>query len=406
MSELVPRMAGRAGRPGLPPFPDADLIVDRRVGARGPALLALEDGSVFPGIAFGADAAAGGDLVVNTSQTGYQEVCTDPSYAGQVVVMTYPLIGNYGRIRADDQSERPWLRALVVATATAAVVEQAAQLAALLRTEGIPAIAGIDTRALARHLRTHGCLRGIVTAPGELDLDDARARARAVPRWEDQDFVEAVSPAIAFEVADPATGPDAPLVAIVDFGLKAGIVAGLRRRGVRVRVLPHTSTAAEVLRPDVAGVVLSPGPGDPARLAGPVELARAIVADGRPLLGICLGHQLVGRAAGAETRRLRFGHHGANHPVRDTATGYVQVTAQNHEVTVDAATLPPESGFAVSQVNLNDGSVEGLRHRDLPIETVQYHPEGAPGPLDALAVFDRFVAATRERAGQRAEGRV
>ena len=383
----------------LPPLPDPDLVVDARVGARGPALLALEDGTVYRGIAFGADEAAGGDLVVNTSQTGYQEVCTDPSYAGQVVVMTYPLIGNYGRIRADDQSERPWLRALVVATATAAVVEQAAQLAALLRAEGIPAIAGVDTRALARHLRTHGCLRGIVTAPGDVDVDGARARARVVPRWEDQDFVGAVSPTATFEVGDPITEPVSPLVAIVDFGLKANIVAGLRRRGVRVRVLPHTATAAEVLRPDVAGVVLSPGPGDPARLVGPVALARALVADGRPLLGICLGHQLVGRAAGAETRRLRFGHHGANHPVQDTETGYVQVTAQNHEVTVDAATLPADGGFVVSQVNLNDGSVEGLRHEKLPIETVQYHPEGAPGPLDALAVFDRFVAAARARAG-------
>jgi carbamoyl-phosphate synthase small subunit len=284
-----------------------------------------------------------------------------------------------------------------VANATAAVADQAAQLAALLRGEGIPAIAGVDTRALARHLRTRGCLRGIVTAPGETDAAEARARAAAVPRWEDQDFVEAVSPVAAFEVGDPAE-PGTPLVAIVDFGLKANIVAGLRRRGVRVRVLPHTATAPEILRPDVAGVVLSPGPGDPARLVGPVALARALVADGRPLLGICLGHQLVARAAGAETRRLRFGHHGANHPVRDAETGYVQVTAQNHEVTVDAATLPPESGFAVSQVNLNDGSVEGLRHASLPIETVQYHPEGAPGPLDALAVFDRFVAAARARA--------
>ena len=388
-------------QPPLPPGPDPDLVVDPRVGARGSALLALEDGTVFRGIAFGAEGAAGGDLVVNTSQTGYQEVCTDPSYAGQVVVMTYPLIGNYGRIRSDDQSERPWLRALVVATATAAVVEQASQLAALLRGEGIPAIAGIDTRALARHLRTHGCLRGLVTAPGEVDAEEAVARARVVARWEDQDFVAAVSPTAPFEVGDAGSEPDAPLVAIVDFGLKANIVRSLRRRGMRVRVLAHTAGPGEVLGPDVAGVVLSPGPGDPARLAGPVALAGAVIADGRPLLGICLGHQLVGRAAGAETRRLRFGHHGANHPVRDTDSGLVQVTAQNHEVTVDAATIPSASGFRVSQVNLNDGSVEGLRHRSLPIETVQYHPEGAPGPLDALAVFDRFVVAVRARAEAR-----
>jgi carbamoyl-phosphate synthase small subunit len=218
-----------------------------------------------------------------------------------------------------------------------------------------------------------------------------------VARWEDQDFVGAVSQTAPFEVGDPGAEPGAPLVAIVDFGLKANIVRSLRRRGVRVRVLPHTAAPSDVLAPDIAGVVLSPGPGDPARLAGPVALAKAIVADGRPLLGICLGHQLVGRAAGAETRRLRFGHHGANHPIRDAESGRVQVTAQNHEVTVDAATLPATSGFFVSQVNLNDGSVEGLRHRSLPIETVQYHPEGAPGPLDALAVFDRFVAAAYAR---------
>jgi len=384
----------------VPPAPDPDLIVDPRIGARGPALLALEDGALFAGVAFGADVAAGGDLVVNTSQTGYQEVCTDPSYAGQVVVMTYPLIGNYGRLRGDDQSERPWLRGLVVATATAAVLEDARQLAALLREAAIPAIAGVDTRALARHLRAHGCLRGILTAPGQMDPVAAIVAARAVPRWEDQDFVGQVSPTAAIEVGDAATEPDAPLVAIVDFGLKANIVRSLRRRGARVRILPHTATAATVLAPEIDGVVLSPGPGDPARLAGPVALARDVIADGRPLLGICLGHQIVARAAGAETRRLRFGHHGANHPVRDLEMGLVQVTAQNHEVTVDGATLPVDGGFSVSQVNLNDGSVEGLRHRSLPIETVQYHPEGAPGPLDALAVFDRFVAAARARAAR------
>ncbi len=197
------------------------------------------------------------------------------------------------------------------------------------------------------------------------------------------------------EVGDDAA---APLVAIVDFGLKANIVRSLRRRGVRVRILPHTTGAAELLAPDVAGIVFSPGPGDPARLDGPVALARAVIDDGRPFLGICLGHQIVGRAAGAETRRLRFGHHGANHPVQDLDTGYVQVTAQNHEVQVVGDSLPASSGFRVSQINLNDRSVEGLRHADKPIETVQYHPEGAPGPLDALAVFDRFVDAMRRDA--------
>jgi carbamoyl-phosphate synthase small subunit len=384
----------RAGLPvRLPPPPRPSSVVDPRIGDLGPALLALEDGSIFPGVAFGAPLASGGDLVVNTSQTGYQEVCTDPSYAGQVVVMTYPLIGNYGRLVADDQSIRPWLRGLIVANATAAMLDDARQLAALLRGAGIPALGGVDTRALARHLRASGSLRGIIMAPGELDSTEATRAATAVPRWEDQDFVGQVSPDAVTEYGE-ADAPG-PLVAIVDYGLKANIVRSLVRRGLRVRVLPHTSAPEAVLAADVAGVVLSPGPGDPARLDGPVALARAVIRDGRPLLGICLGHQIVGRAAGAETRRLRYGHHGANHPVRDVDTGLVQVTAQNHEVQVVADSLAATSGFHVSQVNLNDGSVEGLRHREIPIETVQYHPEGAPGPLDALAVFDRFVAAAR-----------
>jgi carbamoyl-phosphate synthase small subunit len=376
-----------------PPAPRPSAVVDPRIGDLGPALLALEDGKVFPGVAFGAPIAAGGDLVVNTSQTGYQEVCTDPSYAGQVVVMTYPLIGNYGRLVDDDQSTRPWLRALVVANATAAVLEDARQLAALLRGDGIPAIAGVDTRALARHLRANGSLRGIVTAPGDVGLDAARAAAHAVPRWEDQDFVGQVSPPAVTEYGDAAEG--GPLIGIVDLGLKSNIVRAMRHRGARVRVLPHTAGLSDVLSSDIDGVILSPGPGDPARLGSQVALASAVIKDGRPLLGICLGHQIVGRAAGADTRRLRFGHHGANHPVQDVDFGLVQVTAQNHEVQVVGDSLPSASGFHVSQVNLNDRSVEGLRHEAKPIETVQYHPEGAPGPLDALAVFDRFVAAAR-----------
>ena len=381
----------------VPPSPRASAVVDPRIGDLGPALLVLEDGTVFPGVAFGAPVGSGGDLVVNTSQTGYQEVCTDPSYAGQLVVMTYPLIGNYGRLVDDDQSIRPWLRALVVANATAAVADGALQLAALLRGSEIPAIAGVDTRGLARHLRGTGCLRAVVTAPGDLDIDRARAAARNVTRWEDQDFVGQVSPQAVTDYGDPdETGPR---IAIVDLGLKANIVRSLRFRGARVRVMPHTTSATDLLASDIDGVVLSPGPGDPSRLAAQVALAKAVIDDGRPLLGICLGHQIVGRAAGAETTRLRFGHHGANHPVQDLELGRVQVTAQNHEVQVVAGSLPSASGFRVSQINLNDGSVEGLRHRELPIETVQYHPEGAPGPLDALAVFDRFVAAATRRKG-------
>jgi carbamoyl-phosphate synthase small subunit len=228
------------------------------------------------------------------------------------------------------------------------------------------------------------------------DPEAAVAAARAVVRWEEQDFVGAVSPPAVTDIESP--GDDGPRIGIVDLGLKSNIVRAMRHRGARVRVFPHTVQASELLSSDIDGVILSPGPGDPARLASQVEVARAVIDDGRPLLGICLGHQIVGRAAGAETSRLRFGHHGANHPVQDVELGIVQVTAQNHEVQVLGGSLPASSGFHVSQVNLNDGSVEGLRHREKPIETVQYHPEGAPGPLDALAVFDRFVSAAGGRA--------
>ncbi len=382
-----------AGPPSrvLPLPPEA--VVDPRIGSSGPCLLALEDGTVFSGVAFGAPVRSGGDLVVNTSQTGYQEVCTDPSYAGQVVVMTFPLIGNHGRFADDDQSERPWLRGLVVGHATAGVLGRARQIVHLLRSAGVPAVAGLDTRRLARHLRASGSLRGVITAPGETDADAAVLAARALLAWEDQDFVARVSVGTPYEVGDRG-----PVVVVVDLGLKTNIIRALRRRGARVRVLPHTATARQVLAADVAGVVLSPGPGDPARLDGQVALARAIIADGRPLLGICLGHQIVARAAGAQTRRLRFGHHAANHPVRDEGSGRVTVTAQNHEVEVVAESLPLASGFHVSQRNLNDGSVEGLRHGRLPIETVQYHPEGSPGPLDAAEVFDRFLGHVRAAA--------
>ena len=369
------------------PLP-VDSVVDPRIGSHGPALLTLEDGSVFAGVAFGAPVGGGGDLVANTSQTGYQEICTDPSYAGQVVLMTYPLIGNYGRVMADDQSTRPWLRGLIVGQATAAVLEPARQLVEMLRAAGVPAIAGLDTRRLARRLRETGSQRVLLGAPHDLDAAAAVEAVRALPRWEDQDFVGQVSIAAPYEVG-PADGP---LVAVVDYGLKENIVRQLCARGARVRVLPHIAAVAAALGADVRGVVLSPGPGDPARLDGPVQLARAAIDDGRPLLGICLGHQIIGRAAGADTRRLRFGHHGANHPVKDIESGRVQVTAQNHEVELVGETVHPGSGFLVSQRNLNDGSVEGLRHATKPIETVQYHPEGSPGPLDALEVFDRFLA--------------
>ncbi len=363
----------------------ADAVVDPRIGAHGPALLALEDGTVFHGIAFGAPVPSGGDLVVNTSQTGYQEVATDPSYAGQMVVMTYPLIGNHGRLTGDDQSERPWLRGLVVGHATAAVLGRARQLVHLLRASGVPAIAGLDTRALARHLRETGCQRAIITAPGEVDVADAVDRAREVPRWEDQDFVGQVSVSAPYE-----SGDRGPLVAVVDYGLKANIIRSLRRRGARVRVGCRTRRRWRTCSRPTWRASCCRRPRDPARPRRPTPCGGD--HHRRPTApGDMPGPPIVARAAGAETRRLRFGHHGANHPIQDLGTGRVQVTAQNHEVTVDGDSVPAGSGFHVSQRNLNDGSAEGLRHATLPIETVQYHPEGSPGPLDAAEVFDRFL---------------
>ena len=357
--------------PAVPP----DAVVDPRIGSHGACLLALEDGTTFAAVSFGAPVRGGGDLVVNTSQTGYQEVCTDPSYAGQVVVMTYPLIGNHGRFADDDQSEKPWLAGLVVGHATAAVLGRARQIVHLLRSEGVPAIAGLDTRALARHLRARGSLRGVITAPDETDPHAAVALARAVPAWEAQDFVARVSVGAPYEVGDRG-----PLVAVVDLGLKTNIVRSLRRRGARVRVLPHTVGAVDALAADVEGLVLSPGPGDPARLAGPVALAEAAVRDGRPLLGICLGHQIVARAAGADTRRLRFGHHGANHPVRDEARGACTSRHRTTRWRSWASRCPPASGFFVSQRNLNDGSVEGLRHHAAAHRDRAVPPRGLARP--------------------------
>src|SRR4029078_1626639 len=254
----------------------------------------------------------------------------------------------------------------------------------LLRDASIPAIAGVDTRALARHLRANGCMRGLTPAPGETDRDaGAAALAGSVRRWEDQDFVGQVSPSSIMDIGRAEDG--GPLIGIVDFGLKSNIVRAMRHRGARVRILPHTISSAVALARDIDGLILSPGPGDPARLDGPVALAKAIIDDGRPLLGIWLGHQIVGRGAGADTTRLRCGPHGANHPVHDEEMGLVQVTAQNHEVQVVGDSLPSGSGFRVSQINLNDGSVEGLRHAELPVESVQYNPGGPPGLLDGTA---------------------
>jgi carbamoyl-phosphate synthase large subunit len=374
------------------------------------AALVLEDGRAFVGAALGFDGLGEGEVVFNTAMTGYQEVLTDPSYAGQMVCMTYPLQGNYGVRDADAESARPWARALVVRWACPRPSHHSseASLDEYLQRWHVPAIADIDTRALTRHIRKHGALRAVLvheeSAPDAKRLDALAAAARRVTPLSEQDLVAETSRTAVQEWFDPLPPELRPslkaegaglAIAVVDYGVKQNILRSLRERGCRVIVLPHTATWADVAAAGVDGLVLANGPGDPAVLEGPVDLAREAL--GRiPLFGICLGHQIMGRAAGATTSRLPYGHHGANHPVKDLETGRVHITSQNHEFQVDATSLPP-GDFFVSQRNLNDGSVEGLGHWTLPAFSVQYHPEGCPGPQDNQHLYDRFLEMVRER---------
>jgi carbamoyl-phosphate synthase large subunit len=372
------------------------------------AALVLEDGRAFVGAALGADVVGEGEVVFNTAMTGYQEVLTDPSYAGQMVCMTYPLQGNYGVREADAESARPWARALAVRWACPAPSHHASEdsLDEYLRRWKVPGIAEIDTRALTRHIRIHGTQRAVLVhdeeAPTGRRLAELAAAARRVTPLGEQDLVAQTSRTRREEWLEPLplelrtrrrSDGEGLVIAVVDYGVKSNILRSLRERGCTVLVLPHTATWSELQALGADGLVLSNGPGDPAVLDGPVELAREAL--GRiPLFGICLGHQILGRAAGATTSRLPYGHHGANHPVKDLDTGRVHITSQNHEFQVDAASIPT-GDFYVSQRNLNDGSVEGLGHRRLPAFSVQYHPEGCPGPQDNQHLYDRFIDMVR-----------
>jgi len=374
------------------------------------AVLALEDGATFYGRPFGAVEALRsgrrGEVVFATSMTGYQEICTDPSYRGQMVVLTYPLIGNYGVAVDDVESRRPWLSALLVREYCEATYHWHAgePLDRYLARHGIPGLCELDTRALTRHLRTHGTLRGVIRAYPANEAPDVAAlvaEARAVRTVTELDVVAEVSEgALATEWPAPAD-PEAPRVLLIDAGYKHTIARQLASRGLRVVVAPHDITLRAVarLRPD--GVLLSNGPGDPEGVQHLVAITRALVWDlNLPFMGICLGHQVLGLAAGARTSRLPFGHHGANHPVREVRTGRVTVTSQNHTFQVESAAIPVQSGLYVSHVNLSDGSVEGLAHESLPVFSVQFHPEGAPGPEDNHELFDRFAALVREHASR------
>jgi len=364
-----------------------------------PALLALEDGAVFRGASFGAAGEAGGEVVFNTSLQGYQEILTDPSYKGQVVCMTYPLIGNYGVSPEDDESDRPWVEAFVVREACRHPSNHRSveSLGGYLGRTGVVGIEGIDTRALTRRLREAGTLRGIVSTV-ERSADTLVDRARGLASMEGQDYVRAVSrkapgewtqgheSAFASD-ARPRGGRELRVVAI-DYGAKRNILRNLVDCGFRVTVLPATCTAADVLgrRPD--GVFLSNGPGDPAALPYAAECVRGVLGK-VPVFGICLGHQVLAHAFGGTTYKLKFGHHGGNHPVKDLETGKVEVTAQNHGFAVDPS-LFARGEVEQTHVNLNDGTCEGMRHREVPCFSVQYHPEASPGPHDSLHLFDRF----------------
>lgn len=365
-----------------------------------PAVLALEDGALFTGAAFGAvetlrGAGRRGEVVFTTAMTGYQEVCTDPSYRGQMVVMTYPLIGNYGIAPVADESRRPWLSVLLVREYCDEFSNWRGEesLNVYLRRHGIPGIAELDTRALTRHLRDHGTLRAVARAlaPGEApDRAALVAAARAVRSVTELDVVTEVSVSV---TRDLAAG-DRRIV-LIDTGYKQNIATCLAERGLGVTLVPHDITLPDLLALQPDGVLLSNGPGDPETVTQLISLTRDLMNRRIPLLGICLGHQVIGLAAGAQTNRLLFGHHGCNHPVIDTRSGEVTITSQNHNFQVDAASLPESSGFVVSHRNISDGSVEGLAHADLPVFSVQYHPEAAPGPRDNRQIFDRFARLVR-----------
>jgi carbamoyl-phosphate synthase small subunit len=356
-----------------------------------PAAIALEDGSIFIGESFGAEVDVAAEVVFNTGITGYQEVVTDPSYRGQMVVMTHPQIGNYGIARSGDESVQPWVSALIVREVADVPNhwESSERLEDFLKRWNVPGLQGIDTRALVRRLRESGTQRGVLrVAPpaGFLpeQLDALRNAAREAPSVSQLELVSGVSGVL------PPTTPRGS-IALLDCGTKWNIVRSLERRGVEPRIFDWSASAEEILATQPSAILVSNGPGDPAQLSGVVAELRKLVDSGTPVMGICLGHQLLGLAAGATTSRLPYGHHGGNHPVHDLSSGKVTITTQNHEFQVDAESIPAASGFEVSHINLNDGSVEGLRHRELPVFSVQYHPEGCPGPQDSQSLFDDFL---------------
>jgi carbamoyl-phosphate synthase small subunit len=360
------------------------------------ATLALEDGTVFSGRSFGREGETTGEVVFNTALCGYQEVLTDPSYAGQIVTMTYPHIGNYGVNREDVESSRPQVAGFIVreASTMASSWRASGELHRYLDENGVVGISEIDTRALTRHLRTHGAKRGIIStlsADGPALVERARASRSMIGL----DLAREVTCEHPFEYRDAANVEHPFRVVAYDFGMKQNILRSLAAAGCDVTVVPATTTAAEALalRPD--GIFLSNGPGDPEPCTYAIEATKALM-ETLPVFGICLGHQILGLACGGKTYKLKFGHRGANHPVKNMATGQVEITSQNHGFAVDPQ-LFEKPEFVQTHVNLNDGTVEGFRHRELPIISVQYHPEASPGPHDSHYLFGEFVSLMRAR---------
>ena len=376
------------------------------------AVLALEDGTIYRGKGFGASAEACGEICFNTSMTGYQEILTDPSYKGQIVTMTYPLIGNYGVNLQDVESWRPHVAGFVIRELSPVVSNWRADfsLPEYLEKYGIPGIQGVDTRALTKKLRVRGAMKAFVTTR-EISDEEALERARNWPGIVGVDYVKKVThrepfawdekdeQSAAFKLVHGPLAADArnvretlppaeiPIVAY-DFGMKYNILRRLRQRGFKVNVVPANTPASEVLKQKPAGIFLSNGPGDPAALGPIVKEVKELTESGVPIFGICLGHQILGQAFGGKTFKLKFGHRGANQPVKDLETGKVEITSQNHGFAVDPQSLPGE--VAVNRINLNDQTVEGMRHKKKPIYCVQYHPEASPGPHDSTVLFDEF----------------